>query len=235
MNRTLHLCWLVDAWRPTRERYLRAWQERGWHCVLWHSGQLKAPPVPGVELARACNVVRGSPIEQAYTYELKHRNHASCADLFRYQVLISRGGSYADIDILPGRNASPTLPEGPLFGLAEHGRFEIRFIRCPKQHAALVAVRDAALRNQRAFLSRGGYMEGFSDVVERTGPHAAVKAIERFIQETGLHKSDLTLDEATIDDTPENLREGHRLKMREVMLRAARHPWRRTWRQAASS
>ena len=222
MGVELHFCWLVDPWKSSREQYVRAWQAAGWQCVLWHSGQIQETPAPGVELRNAAEIVRGSIIEKSYEYELRHNSHACCADLFRYQVLYALGGAYADIDVLPGENTTPELPSGPLFGLAERRRFEIRFIRAPAQHPLLLAILKRVVRNQSFFIRQGGYSGGFKNIVERTGPLAARSVVVEFAKDRW---GDFVLPDATIDDTQENRAEGHGLRVSEILSKAKHPVW----------
>ncbi len=214
MYRTLHFCWLLDPWKPSREKYLQAWQTAGWDCVLWHGGQLTEPPVEGVRLLEARAAVKGSPIETAYAYEARYQNHAACADLFRYQVLVAHGGAYADIDILPGIAAVPLLFNStlPRFGgafMQLRWRPETRFISTPSaQHPLMITLRDSAVLNTQAFIDAGGYeRNGVGNTIHRTGPIMAEPHIYAYAKAAGERSYALLLQQATIDSTPENQQE----------------------------
>lgn len=196
--------------------------------MLWHSGQIVQPPVEGVELRLASEVVAGSIIEDVYGYELQHHSHASCADLFRYQVLYMLGGAYADIDVLPDSNAAAAalLPEEPLFGEASNGTFEIRFMRTPAQHPLFLELLKRAVKNEQQYIKCGGYRRlGFKSVVDRTGPVAGWKVVLQFAKDNGLRAEDFLLGKATKDNTPENTREHHFRRTREVERHVPPVPW----------
>ena len=210
----LHCCWLIEAWRPSRERYLRAWQDAGFDIVLWHGGQLSEPPVPGVELRLASEVVSGSRIERAFDYEARHGCHAPCADLFRYQVLCVHGGAYADIDVLPTLTpadlADATLPQfGRVTGTS---RFEIRFIYAlTPGHPLLRELRDMAAYAEEHFIRQGGYSNDelrYSQIVVCTGPIMAARLIRKWARARGRQLMHFKCD-ATFDKTYENSVEYH--------------------------
>jgi FkbM family methyltransferase len=210
----LHFCWLIEPWKTSREQYLRAWQDAGWHCVLWHCGQITEPPVPGVELRNAYELVRGSIVEDVFEYEREYWSHAACADLFRYLVIYKLGGAYADIDVLPGPEAEASKtrnkplfadPNPPVAGTS----LEIRFIKAAADHELLRRLLTQAVANERNFIKRkGGYTYGFGSVIERTGPGMAVKVVEQYAIESGSDFESFLL-RATQDDTPENDNEHH--------------------------
>jgi len=230
---TLHFCWLVDPWKKSREQYLRAWQSAGWRCVLWHSGQLETvPDVPGLELRHVDEVVPGSLIEEVFTYELKHRSHASCADLLRYLLVYTLGGAYCDIDVLPGLNASNILvPQGPVFGSSYPRRLEIRFIRAPKEHPLLLAILKQAVLNEKMFKTKGGYsVLGYVSVMDRTGPVVADSVVEGYAKLRGETIYDYIWNNATFDYTDENRKEGHHLRVKEILQSIPVPSWRtRRW------
>lgn len=211
----LHFCWLIDDWRPSREKYLQAWSQAGWPCVLWHGGQLRHSPVAGVELRNAEEIIAGSAIESYFRYEAKHRNHACCADLFRYEVLLRRGGAYSDIDILPGPKASPLLLNNqgaPLFCAVFESmwcRPEIRFIVTSPTHMCLIErMRDTAVYNTLSFIENGGYAKlGVDNIVWRTGPKMAETLIYDYAREQKISSKDFLIYEAVQDVTDENIRE----------------------------
>ncbi len=166
----------------------------GWPCVLWHGGQLETSPVEGVELRHADELVVGSPIEAAFRYEERHKAHAPCADLFRYEVLCQHGGAYADIDTTPGKNGDPLLmenPPHPLFGrewLLRRWDIEIRFIVSEPHHPLLVKLRDTAASRTEAFIASGGYAKHGNGrhgndngawVLTRTGPFMAADVLRQ--------------------------------------------------------
>lgn len=213
MRRDLHLSWLVEPWKTSREQYLRAWKAQGWHCILWHCGQISETPVEGVELRNAYDLVRGSSIEDVFEYEREHWSHASCADLFRYLVLLQLGGAYVDIDVLPYGDTMPPPKTWPRFGVpnppVEGSLLEIRFIVANAEHELLQRLLHQAERNERAFLRRGGYThQRYASVVQRTGPGMAVGVVEQYAQELEQPLQDFLLT-ATQDDTPENNLEHH--------------------------
>jgi mannosyltransferase OCH1-like enzyme len=221
-NRTLHFCWLLDPWRPSREQYLKAWQDAGWDCVLWHGGQLQEPPVPGVELRLAEDLIAGSAIERVYRYEHGSGAYACCADLFRYLVIHTLGGSYVDIDVLPAPGNTPALPEGPMFGdvhpsFCAHG-FEIRFIRAPQGHPLMKQLIDIAVRNETVFSNQGGYERAVQQttVLNRTGPKMAEGVVKQWAASCGRTVADFTLRPACVD-TPENKSERHYARMPHIL------------------
>jgi mannosyltransferase OCH1-like enzyme len=180
--------------------------------VLWHGGQLSSPPVDGVELRDASEIIKGSPIEEVFNHESRHHNHASCADLFRYQLLYTLGGAYCDIDIHPGKKAVPALLERsePVFGSCwwqRHRTLEIRFIVCPQaEHPLLEALRDTAVANQKAFIEAGGYRvdENMNNVLWRTGPGMARIIVNEYARKRGKRSIHYRLALATVDNTKEN-------------------------------
>ena len=214
MNKTLHFCWLLDAWRPSREQYLRAWQAAGWDCVLW-SGVLTESPVAGVELRNPDEIVVGSKSESCYRYEAEHKNHATCADLFRYELLLRHGGAYADIDVLPGVAAKPELllpQHKPLFGstfMQLDWHYEIRFVVAPgAEHPLFELLRDTAVRNCLNFRLRGGYAQnGIDNLIFRTGPRMAEDVIHTYVKMLGQPSYFFLLHQATNDDTDANCKE----------------------------
>lgn len=225
MNDKLHFCWLVDPWKTSREKYLKAWQDAGWHCVLWHNGQLEVEPaVPDVELRHVEEILPGSPIEEVFRYELKHRSHASCADLLRYWLVYSLGGAYSDIDILPV-DAKPGL-EGLLFGDTKYRPLEIRFIHAEPGHELLKEILNTAVHNELQYIRQGGYSKAFRDVIGRTGPKVAESVALRYTQSRGETLSKYVLRNAAFEETEENCQEHHDLRFPE-MRRAADKTWRR--------
>jgi hypothetical protein len=209
----LHLCWFIEAWSPSREKYLRAWQQLGWHCVLWHSGQIEEAPVPGVELRLVDDLIAGSEIEEVFKYERHYGSHASCADIFRYFVLYKLGGAYVDIDVLPDRKgevAPGLVVDHPLFAIPEAGpgpmvlAMEIRFIRSPAGHELLQRLVSQALKNEKRYKEKGGYaaLRGES-ILHRTGPVMAQEVVRKYAKEK-TELFDSFLIRGTLDNTPEN-------------------------------
>lgn len=185
----LHCCWLVDPWRPTRERYLHAWGELG-PLTLWHAGQLEREPLHPVTLRDARELFQGSVLEQAWAYELRHRNHAACADLLRYEALYQLGGAYFDLDVLPHPAHLDKAAFASIcaqdFALGSHGESpEIRFIFSRARHPALERVRHLAAERTRAYIESGGHAQGVTmqGVLTRTGPFAMADALRDFPQE----------------------------------------------------
>lgn len=212
----LHFCWLIEPWKKSREQYLLAWQKLGWHCVLWHSGQIKEPPVPGVELRLVDDLIAGSDIEEVFEFERRHGSHASCADLFRYFVLYKLGGAYADIDVWPasdGEVSSGKETEHPLFGIPTPGSanlfaLEIRFIRSPQGHILLRRLCNRAVKNEKRFIRTRGYVLSNQSIISRTGPAMATGVVQEYARETGISFSSFLIL-ATLDNTLENGRENH--------------------------
>jgi mannosyltransferase OCH1-like enzyme len=217
---------LIDPWKESREKYLQAWQDAGWKCVLWHNGQLGSElATQDVELRHISEIVPGSIIEDVFNYELRHNSHACCADLLRYLLMYELGGAYSDIDIIPGLNARPTLPEGPLFGASNPRRLEIRFIRAPKGHPLLLEIAKAAISNEVYYLRNGGYSRGYVSAMDRTGPVVADTTIESWAKRHTQSITDYILDRATFDFTEENRQEGHHLRIEEIMKLADVPGW----------
>lgn len=200
-----HCCWLVDAWKPSREKYLKAWSDAGWHVVVWHMGQLGAIPDAPVELQDARQIIEGSPIADVFAYEHRHKSHASCADLFRYEVLIQRGGAYFDMDVFPDR-AKPVVPDEPVFGSVWSRMYsmtreaEIRYISVRAQHDLIALLRDEAVQREMRFIEKGGYKKGIDWIVNRTGPGM----VNECLKKRWKGKQPIFLWKATNDNTPEN-------------------------------
>jgi len=216
----------VDSWKPSRDKYVRAWQEAGWDVILWHAGQLIDPmPATIVTHCDARELMRGQPTAAAFAYELAHRSHACAADLFRFAVLYELGGSYVDLDVLP-RNAceatdhplfgkpqgAPDLRTMPIFGRPPTAHLaaealEIRFVSSPARHDLLARIIAKQLDNETAFIGKGGYKRGIDQIVARTGPLMAELVVRGYAREVGMPYSEYLLTGATIDETPENNRE----------------------------
>jgi mannosyltransferase OCH1-like enzyme len=220
MSKQLHFCWLVDPWAESREKYLAKWVKAGWSVVLWHGGQLASPPVEGIELRHADEIILGSPIENALDYERRHKNHAACADLFRYELLWRLGGAYCDIDIGPGKKALPTLLNRtePVFGTCWWQRrrsLEIRFIvATAARHPLLQTLRDTAVANSAAFIAAGGHRvdKNLNHVLWRTGPGMAREVVKAYAKSRGVQYNSLLLNLATRHNTQENNGEHFHLK-----------------------
>jgi hypothetical protein len=231
------MCWLVDPWASSRERYLRAWRDMGWPVVLWHGGQISSPPVEGIELRDSREIIEGSPIEEAFAYEVHHKNHAPAADLFRYEVLYQRGGAYCDIDILPRKIAVPSLWDTRREVAFDREwlrltySLEIRFILTPgavSHHPLIGQIRDRAVARCQDFRDKGGYANGYDDpyeVVGRTGPQMVKALVIEHCLERGLRGPSayrkLFLTRATDVATVENAKEHYVKKLPEVLRIAA--------------
>jgi hypothetical protein len=211
----LHLCWFIEPWVESREQYLLAWQKLGWHCVLWHSGQIKKPPVPGVELRLVDELIAGSEIEEVFKYERYYGSHASCADIFRYFVLYQLGGAYVDIDVLPDPEGEvqPGLeynwPVLGLLGGAPSLALEIRFIRSAPGHELLHRLIEQAVKNEKRYMAKGGYRSlKFESILARTGPTMANEVVIQYAKEVD-RPLEAFLIRATLDDTEENRGPGY--------------------------
>ncbi len=235
-NNTLHVCWLVDAWKASRDKYIEAWEYAGWNVCLWHAGNLTCCFPSVAELRDVRELVRESPVAYAFDYELRHRSHAAATDLARFAVLHELGGGYADLDVLP-RNARCS-PHDPLFGMPQgagdeipafqRGRgalrseqLEIRFISAPARHPLLARVLQAQALQEMRFIVQGGYLGGVGVIVERTGPILVSQVVREYAQEHGRTFGSFLLTNATFDHTPENLRE-HMTERYAEILAAAR-------------
>lgn len=220
MNNTLHFCWLIDPWKKSREKYVRAWQAAGWQCVLWHNGQLETDPgIEGLQFRHVEEILTGSPIEKVFRYELEHRSHASCADLLRFWLIYSLGGAYSDIDILPV-DAKPGL-EGLLFGDTPHRPLEIRFIYSEPGHELLKLIMNAAVYNESKYMRTGGYAIQLRDVISRTGPKVAERIAKTYVQGRNETLDKYILRNAVFEETEENNKEHHDLRFPE-MIRCAK-------------
>ena len=209
---------------------MRAWQAAGWDVVLWHSGQLAASPMVGVELRHVSDVIAGSVAENALHYERKHKNHAACADLFRYHVLSELGGSYCDIDVLPDSASAPAFFEKrvlPGFDRSWFSRknrlslpwsLEIRFIFTPTpKHPLLMTLRDTAVCNSERFITEGGYKKGLGSVLHRTGPLMARDVVMAYAAENRQRLNAFLLTRVLNDSTPENINEHFHAKFPEIL------------------
>ncbi|MFQ5339936.1 MAG: glycosyltransferase [Anaerolineae bacterium] len=219
----LHLCWFIEPWAESREKYLLAWQKLGWHCVLWHSGQIEQPPVPGVELRLVDDLITGSDIEEVFKYERHYGSHASCADIFRYFVLYQLGGAYVDIDVLPdleGEILPGATCDWPLFGMmggAPTLALEIRFIRSTPGHELLCRLIEQAVKNEKRYMAKGGYRSlRFESIIARTGPGMAHEVVLKYVKET-TKPLEAFLVRATIDHTAENRSPGYGMGLVRAM------------------
>ena len=236
----LHTCWLVDSWKPSREKYLRAWGDAGWHVVLWDMGQLGRTPLDGVELLNAEPLMHASEVADAFAFEMRHRAHMCAADLFRFVVLHELGGSYADLDILPknarAADAWPLFgqPQGckpanqiPAFGRPHTAELaaeslEIRFVSSPKAHPLIARITAAQALNEHKFAVSGGYLtHGIDQIVLRTGPMLVAAVARGYAMEVRQPYTDFLIQGATVDATPENDKEHMTLRYPE-MLRLAK-------------
>lgn len=188
----LHCCWLIDLWKPSRSKYLESWLSLGAPITLWHAGQLEASPHPRVTLRDARELFQGSVLGLAWNYELRHRNHAACADLLRYEALFQLGGAYFDLDVMPN---DAVLSQESLAQLLERGvpRFgsrlarpvlkanvEIRFLCAPREHYVLRVLRDAAAWRTAEYVDQGGHAQGITvrGVLDRTGPAMVAQMLD---------------------------------------------------------
>lgn len=234
----LHVCWLVDDWKPTRDKYIAAWQRAGWRVNLWTLGQCSSTPsTPGLRLYDARSVLSSSPVGAAFEYEMAHRSHAAAADLFRFAVLFELGGAYADLDVLP-RDARPAT-SAPLFGMPQGAgkqvpvfqrrnlkidsdQLEIRFVASPENHPLIARVLDTQAANERRFIDSGGYAKhGIDRIVARTGPVAVERVVRDYAAAVGVAFRAFLLKDATLDRTPEN--EGEHMTFRYPEIIRAAH------------
>lgn len=223
----LHTCWLVDPWKPSREKYLRAWRELGWRVAVWTMEPIEHLPTLGVDHRPALEVVEGSPIERAFLHAVEHKDHATAADLFRYQVLLEHGGAYADLDVEPldrvrvDRIGDRVLPG---FALDMRSKLEIRFIVTPGPgHPLIENLRNTAAANADAFIAAGGWSQArapIREVLERTGPKMARKVVERFAHDRCIRQIDFLIAGAVNERTPEN-NESHFVHKAETIRRIA--------------
>jgi hypothetical protein len=211
----IHLCWLTEPWKKSHEKYLAAWVELGWNVTLWADARsgLSKSPVAEVALRDSSEIASGSPIENVFQYAVRHQDHGTAACLFRYQVLTTLGGAYADLDVQP-LDATPTLLERVEPGFALEQRLnllEIRFITTPRaEHPLLIKLRDTAVENEAQFLLNGGWGNLASraamihSVLDRAGPKMARIVIERYAIEHGLSLDEMILQNAVNELTPES-------------------------------
>lgn len=222
----LYTCWLVDPWKPSREKYLEAWRDLGWDVVLWTDAQrsgLVRSPVEGVQLRDAAEITTNAAIADAYAYAVHHMNHGTAADLFRYEVLTQCGGAYADLDVMPAAALTPArLPAfEPRFNYCHRKQIEIRFVSSPlRNHPLLGVLRDTAVANERSFIEQGGWNQldaTMVGVLHRTGPDMARPVVEAYAAASGKTLLDYLLRDVINDATEEG--EEHYV----VKLAAARH------------
>ena len=217
----LHACWLLDPWRETRNKYVAAWARKGFEVNLWHQGQLGCV-VPGAVLRDARDLIAASPIADAFAYEEHSRVHAACADLFRYEVLLQHGGTYADLDVLP--LAPPGEVQEPRFERDMRGQLEIRYLAAPQGHELLRALRDEAVREEAAFVARGGYktLRDLGAVLARTGPHMAMRVAQAWAASHSVPYGSMLLRKAVDANTRENRREHYSRRWPEVSSKIPR-------------
>jgi len=208
----LHMCWFVDAWRDTRNRYLQAWSEAGWHVVLWHAGQLTAAP-ENVEMVDVRELLHDAP---HFDYELAHASHAACADLFRFEVLRRLGGGYSDLDVLPNEARAESEAR---FGAPQcnPAALEIRFLTASSDDPLISAVIEAQHAREEHFLAGGGYGPHYpfarrndrssrvkDRIPQRTGPALVKKVVQAYADAQHTPFAHYLIPNATIDSTTEN-------------------------------
>lgn len=246
---SLNMAWLVDSWKPSRDKYLRAWQDAGWKITLWTAGQVDpaAIGVAGVTVREISELMDACENRVFLNYELQHRSHAAASDLVRFAALYAYGGGYADLDVLPNRALAtmrcslPTFgkPQGvpdsiekyPIFGRPPTAalsidKVEIRFVCSPPRHELLARIIAQQGRNELAFMRAGGYaklgvLNHAQRIVTRTGPAMIENVVWMYAREHKRPVSDFLLSAATIDRTPENDAEHMDARYPEI-LQAAR-------------
>ncbi|MCP4244702.1 MAG: hypothetical protein GY772_29515 [bacterium] len=186
-RQALHCCWVVDPWDRRRTGILDAWGGAvGSVPTLWHAGQLETGPDTDVQL-RSVEEALNSPVSQelglpeVWAYEIKHRSHAVCADLFRYLATYLYGGVYFDLDVLPSPLVETDLWDNEdwanLVVNSESPLMEIRVIRAREPgHPEVKKLLQTAIENTQRFIAEGGYKRhGYRpyDIVYRTGPRMA--------------------------------------------------------------
>jgi len=227
MGKPLHVCWLLDPWKPSRNKYVAAWSALGFNVHLWHQGQLAAD-VPGVSLHDATELISGAPeaLREAFQYEEKFRVHAACADLFRYEVLLRHGGTYADLDVYPLQPLLDSVPF-PTFEKDRRGKLEIRYLAAPVGHELLRRLRDEAVRQESLFMAQGGYRTraDLGAVLARTGPRMAARVTRAWAKEKNAPYATLLLARAVNARTPENRREHYSRRWSEVKAKISSASW----------
>jgi len=187
-RQALHCCWVVDPWDRRRTRLLDAWGGAvGAVPTLWHAGQLQDFPDTDVQL-RPVEEALDSPVSQelglpdVWDYEIEHRSHAVCADLFRYLATYLYGGVYFDLDIAPATSVVPAHlwenKDWPDLVLNIEKRWlEIRVIRARQPgNPEVERLLRTAVQNTQRFIAEGGYeSQGYDpyEIVYRTGPRMA--------------------------------------------------------------
>lgn len=219
----LHICWLTDPWRDSREKFLRAWNDLGWDVYLWTMQETRQL-IPIAERP-AMDVVQGSPIEAAFLHAVEHKDHGTAADLFRYQVLTRLGGAYADLDVNPLVGPQAFADRAlPGFAVDIRQRLEIRFIRVQQAGDPLLRIlRDTAAQNAQAFIDAGGWLgprASMREVLSRTGPKMAREVVRKWANDTGRRYDHLLLHGMIEERTPE-ANESHFIGKRETVKQIA--------------
>ena len=207
----LHTCWLTEPWKSSRDKYLAAWVKAGYEVVLWHlptKSLLTKPPVEGMQLRDAWDVILGSPIQESAKYAVRFGDHGTASDLFRYEVLCQHGGAYADLDVWPkdATKFSAYSPNQPLFGDHDRIPLEIRFIMSGGMHPLMVRIRNTAVANEEAWIAGGGWMKKGADakgILTRTAPDMAMGVVRQWAKEHALTLQDFILKNAVDEKTIE--------------------------------
>lgn len=232
----LHVCWLIDDWNPSRDKYIDAWSTAGWAVVLWHAGQLTRQPI-NVICRDIRPVMSEAPTRGAFDYEIAHRSHAAAADLVRFELLRRFGGGYADLDVLPKKARMTT--DRALFGMPQGagqvirnytgapptrtGQLEIRFVSAMAGDPLITRIVAQQAINEHAFMGKGGYRNGVDRIIERTGPIMVTGVVRAYARELGLDWLNFLLRDATIDHTPENLGEHMTFRYPEIVHAAKKN------------
>lgn len=160
----------------------------------------------------AATIVEASPIARAFWYAVKHLDHGTASDLFRFELLLRSGGAYADVDVLP-KIGPEALAERtlPAFGVEPNGSIEMRFIWSPSAHDLLRSLRDEAVEREETFIDSGGWLRPNSSmrgVLRRTGPKLLAEVVRKWCAECGVENGQLLID-AVDTSTPEGEQRFH--------------------------
>jgi len=214
MKKDLHVCWLINEWRPSLEKHIIAWQKAGYHCILWHSDQISNIDVPDLELRSAKNIVNGSIVEKVYNYESKYGMYVVCSELLRYLVLYIHGGHYVDLDNLPGKTVPPEsstlLFDRPSKSTTLHKDLEIRYIKSNIGNEIILSLLREAVKNENNFIKNGGYFKSSGLTTPyRTGCAMAFKVVKNECLRLNIDIETLLISNVTNIDTEENNRLHH--------------------------